>query len=81
MIRGLVDQDVILAGKQPCQRAGRERVAPVAEQVGSGAADDEVDLQLEMAMGGGSNVAGPVANHASLDASRNSEVVDHRKKR
>jgi hypothetical protein len=57
MVRGLVDQDVILAGKQPGQRAGCERIAAVAEQVGGAAADDEVDLQLDMAMRVRSNVA------------------------
>jgi hypothetical protein len=34
-----------------------------------------------MAMGAGSNVADPVPHHASIEASPNSEVVDHRKKR
>ena len=81
VVGGLVDQDVILTGKEPGQRAGRERIAPVAEQVGGGAADDEVDLELGMAMGAGSDVADPVPNHASIEASPNSEVVDHRKKR
>ena len=81
VVGGLVDQDVILTGKEPGQRAGCERIAPVAEQVGGGAADDEVDLELGMAMGAGSNVADPVPHHASIEASPNSEVVDHRKKR
>ena len=81
MVGGLVDQDVILTGEQPGQRAGRERIAPVAEQVGGGAADDEVDLELGMAMGAGSNVADRVPNHASIEAGPDSEVVDHRKKR
>ena len=81
VVGGLVDQDVILTRKEPGQRAGRERVAPVAEQVGGGAADDEVDLELDMAMGARSNVADPVPHHASIEASPNSEVVDHRKKR
>ena len=81
VVGGFVDQDVFLTGKQPGQRAGRERIAPVAEQVGGGAADDEVDLKLGMAMGAGSNVADSVPDHASIEASPNSEVVDHRKKR
>ena len=81
VVGGLVDQDVILAGKEPGQRAGRERIAPVAEQVGGGAADDEVELELGMAMGAGPNVADGVPNHASIQAGPNSEVVDHRKKR
>jgi hypothetical protein len=81
VVGGLVDQDVILTGKEPGQRAGRERIAPVADQVGGGAADDEVDLELGMAMGAGSNVADPVPNHASIAASPNAEIVDHRKKR
>ena len=81
MVGRLVDQDVILTGKQPGQRAGRELIAPVAEQVGGGAAHDEVDLELGMAVGAGSNVADPVPYHASIEASPNSKVVDHRKKR
>ena len=81
VVGGLVDQDVILARKEPGQRAGRERIAPVAEQVRGGAANDEVDLELGMAMRPGSNVADPVPDHASIEASPNSEVVDHRKKR
>ena len=81
VVGGLLDQDVILTGKEPGQRAARERMAPVAEQVGGGAADDEVDLELGVAMRAGANVANPVPNHASIQASPNSEVVDHRKKR
>ena len=81
VVGGLVEQDVILTGKEPGQRAGRERIAPVAEQVGGGAADHEVDLQLGMAMGAGSDVADPMPHHAPIQASLNSEVVDHRKKR
>jgi hypothetical protein len=34
-----------------------------------------------MAMGAGSNVADLVPHHASIEASPNAEVVDHRKKR
>jgi hypothetical protein len=34
-----------------------------------------------MAMCAGENVANPVPSHASIQASPNSEVVDHRKKR
>jgi hypothetical protein len=81
VVGGLVDQEVILTRKQPGQRAGRELIAPVAEQVGGGAADDEVDLELGMAMGAGSNVANFVPYHASIEAGPDSEVVDHHKKR
>ena len=80
VVGGLVDQEVILTGKEPGQRAGRERIATVAQQVGGGAADDEVELELGMARAG-SHVADRVPNHASIQASPNSEVVDHRKKR
>jgi hypothetical protein len=81
VVGGLVDQEVILTGEEPGQRAGGELIAPVAEQVGGGAANDEVDLELGMAMGAWSNVADSVPYHASIEASPNSEVVDHRKKR
>src|SRR5215207_706558 len=30
VVGGLLDKDVILTGKEPSQRAGRERIAPVA---------------------------------------------------
>ena len=81
VVGGLVDQDVILTGKQPGHRAGRERIAPVAQQVGGVAADDEVELELGVAMGAGSDVADRVPNHASVQACPNSEIIDHRKKR
>ena len=80
MVGGLVDQQVILTGKEPGQRAGRERNAPVAEKVGGGAADDQVDLELGVAMGAGPHVAGAVPNDASIQTSPDSEIVDHRKK-
>jgi hypothetical protein len=71
---------VILTGEQPGQRAGGERIAPVAEQVAGGAAEDEVDLEFGVAVGAGWNVADPVPCHPSVEASPNCEVVDHRKK-
>jgi ectoine hydroxylase-related dioxygenase (phytanoyl-CoA dioxygenase family) len=77
----LVDQQVILTGKEPGQRAGRERIAPLAQQVGGGPTDHEVDLELGMAVRAGSNVADPVPDHAPVEGSPDSEVVDHRKKR
>jgi hypothetical protein len=80
VVGGLVDQDLVLTGEEPGQRAGRERIATVAQQVGGGAADDEVELELGMAMGAGSYVAHRVPHHASIQAGRNSEVA-HRKKR
>ena len=81
VVGGLVDKDVILTGKEPGQRAGRECIAAVAEQVRGRAADDEVDLELGVPMGAGSNVADPVPHDAAIEANPNSEVVDHRKKR
>jgi hypothetical protein len=81
VVGGLVDQDVILTGEQPGQRARRERIATVAQHVGGGAADDEVELELGMAMGAGTHVADRVPNGASIQAGRDSKVVDHRKRR
>jgi hypothetical protein len=80
VVGGLLDKDVILTGKEPGQHAWCERIAPVAQQVGGGTADDEVDLELGMAMGAGSNVGDPVPNHTSIQANPNSDVVDHHKK-
>jgi len=81
VVVGLVDQDVVLTGKEPGKRARCEGIAPVAEQVRGPAADDEVDLQLGMAMGLGSNVTGPVPRHASVKANPNPDIINHRNKR
>ena len=81
VVGGLVDQEVILTGEEPGQRAGGELIAPVAEQVGGRAADDEIELELGMAMRAGPTVVDGVPNHASIEAGSNSEVIDHRKKR
>src|SRR5438552_12014743 len=64
VVAGLVDQDVILAWKEPGQRALRELVATLAQQVGRGAAYDEVDLDLGMAVGARSYVPGHMSNHS-----------------
>jgi len=77
----LVDQDMILAWKEPGQRAGRELVATFAEQVGGGATHDEVDLDLGMTMDVGSSVAGCVSNRPPIQAGPDLKFLDHRKKR
>jgi len=81
VVAGFVDQGVILTGKEPGQCAGCEGIAPLAQQVGGSAAEDQVDLEFGMAMGAGSNLAGPVPHDASMESSADSEVIDHRKKR
>jgi len=81
VVGGLLDEDVILAGKEPGQRALRELKATFAQQVGRGAAYDEVDLDLGMAMGARSYVSGHVSNHSPIDAVPKPEVSQHRKKR
>ena len=81
VVAGLVDEDVILAWKEPGQRALRELVATLAQQVGRGAADDEVDLDLGVAVGARSYVSGHVSNHSPIDAVPKPEVIQHRKKR
>jgi hypothetical protein len=81
MVVGLVDQDVILAREEPGQRALRELVAALAQQVGRGAADDEIDLDLGMAVGARSHVPGNVSYHSPVDAVPKPEVIQHRKKR
>jgi hypothetical protein len=40
-----------------------------------------IEFELSMAMGSGPNVAGAVADHASIQAGAYPEVVGHRKKR
>jgi hypothetical protein len=81
VVGGLLDEDVILAGKEPGQGALRKFVATLAEQVGRGATDDEVDLDLGMAVGARSYVSGHVSNHSPIDAVPKPEVIQHRKKR
>src|SRR6266487_4594456 len=81
VVGGLVDEDVILAWKEPGQCALRELVATLAEQVGRGASDDEVDLDLGMAVGARSHVSGRVSNYSPIDAIPKPEVIQHRKKR
>src|SRR5215208_3744040 len=64
----LVDKDVVLAGKEPSQRAGRELVAPLADQVGGAASHDQVDLELGMAVAAGSHVSASMSNNPALEA-------------
>jgi hypothetical protein len=74
---------VILAWKEPGERAGRELVPTFAEQVGGGSAHDEVDLEFGMAMGAdaGSCVRGGVSNNPSFKSSPKPKLLDHDKKR
>jgi hypothetical protein len=81
VVRRLVDEHVILAGEQPRQRAGRELVAALAEQVRGAAAHDEVELQLGVPVGTWRAVGRCVAFHAPRDARPQTEVLAHRKKR
>src|SRR6266516_583240 len=80
-VGGLVDENVILAWKEPSERVGRELVPTVAEQVGGGAAHDEVDLEFGMAMGAGASVPGGMPNNPSFKSSLKPEFLDHDKKR
>jgi len=81
MVGGLVDEYVLLAGKEPGQGAGCEFVTTLAQQIGGPAPHDQVELQLGMAVGAGAQVAGRVSNHPSIDASPKAQILDHRKKR
>ena len=81
MVAGLVDQHVILTREEPGERAGRELVPTFAEQIGGGATDDEVDLELVMPMRARSVVAGGVSDHPSIGFVSQPEVHVHRKKR
>ena len=77
----LIDQDMILAWEEPGQRSGGEVVATFAEQVGGGATDDQVDLDLGMTMDVRSSVAGRVSNRPPIQPGRYLKFLDHRKKR
>jgi hypothetical protein len=81
MVGGLVDEYVLLAGKEPSQGAGSQLVAPLAQQIGGRAPHDQVDLQLGMTVSAGAQVAGRVSNHSSIDAGPKAQILDHRKKR
>ena len=81
MVGGLVDEHVILRGKQPGQRARGELVTAVAQQVARPAADHEVQLELGMAMAPGRPVGGAVMTDAAVGAEPEAQVLGHRKKR
>jgi hypothetical protein len=81
MVRGLVDEHVTLTGEQPRQRAGHELVTTFAQQIARATANDEVELELVVAMGARGAVAGGVARDASPDADAEAEILDHRTKR
>jgi hypothetical protein len=81
MVGGLVDENVILTWKEPGERAGRELVATVAEQVGGGSAHGQVDLEFGMAMEARSCVPGGMSNDAPIKSSPKPELLDHDKKR
>ena len=77
----LVDEHVILARKEPGQRAGGELVATIAEQIGGGSAHDEVHLELGVAMRAGPNLADRMSDDAPVQLRPKPEILDHRKKR
>jgi len=81
VVGGLVDEDVLLTGEEPRQRAGCQLVATFAQQIGGGASHDQVDLQLRVTVSAGAQVTGRVSNHPSVDAGPEAEVLGHRKKR
>ncbi|GLZ29573.1 hypothetical protein Lesp02_17630 [Lentzea sp. NBRC 105346] len=79
MVGGPVDQQVVLSGEEPGQRAGCELVPAVAEQVRGRAVDDEVDLELDVPMPPHPDVA-PVPHHQPVESGGQSQVFEHRKK-
>ena len=81
VVGGLVHEHVILRGEEPGQRARRELVAAVAQQVGRPAAHDEVELQLGMAMASRRPVGGEVVTDAPGGAGAEAQILGHRKKR
>ena len=76
MVRGFVDEHVILGREQPRQRAGRELVAAVAQQVRGPVPHDEVELELGVAMRTRRAVGGHVVTHAAIGAQPESEILD-----
>ena len=81
VVAGLVDEHVILTRKEPGQRALGELAATFTQQVGGGASDDEVDLELGMSMSARSYVSSHMSNHPPFKAVPKPEIIDHRKKR
>lgn len=45
-IGGLLEEDVLLRGEEPKEVATADLIAAIAEQIGAGAADDEVEFEL-----------------------------------
>jgi hypothetical protein len=81
VIGGLVDEHMLLIGKEPCQRAGGQVIAAIVHQIGGGAPDDQVELQLGVAMRPGPQGPGGVSHHPPVDSLPQAQILDHRKKR
>ena len=81
MIGGLVDEHVFLIGEEPGQRAGRQVVATIVQQVAGRAPHDQVELQLGVAMRTGAQRPGGVSHHPSVDSFPQTQILEHHKKR
>ena len=81
MVGGFVHEHVILRREEPGQRARRELVAAVAQQVRGPAPHHEVELELGVAMSTRRAVGGHVVTHAPVGAEPESQILGHRKKR
>ena len=81
VVGGLVDEYVILPGKEPRQGAGRELVAPLAQQVGRASAYHEVELELGMPVAARCSVGGEVMADVPVNGGVEPEILAHRKKR
>jgi hypothetical protein len=81
VVGGLVDEHVILAGKEPRQRAGRELVAPLAQKVGRASAYHEVELELGMPVAARCSVGDEVMADMPVNGGAEPEILAHRKKR
>ena len=81
MVVRFVDEDVILPRKEPGQRALRELVAMLTQQVRGLTAHDEVDFDLGMPVSARPGLRSHVSNHPPVKAGPDLEIDQHRKKR
>jgi hypothetical protein len=80
VIGGVVDEHMLLVGKEPCQRAGGQVVATIVHQIESRAPHDQVEFQLGVAMRAGTQSPGGVSHHPPVDSLPQAQILDHRKK-
>jgi hypothetical protein len=81
VIGGLVDQHMVLPGEEPRQRARRELVTAIVEQVGRRSPHDEIEFELVVPVGAWRSVGREVVADVPVEARSEPQILGHRKKR